>query len=42
MEPLRGEKLFNVSFLLIVLAYVLGPAVQCLLAARSRRAEATG
>jgi hypothetical protein len=40
VEPLWGERIFNVAFLLIVLSYVLGPAVQCLLVARSRRAAA--
>ncbi|MEP7126788.1 MAG: hypothetical protein ABJE95_38010, partial [Byssovorax sp.] len=40
IEPLRGEKLFNVALLVLVLSYVLGPAAQCLLVARSRRAAA--
>lgn len=40
LEPLRGEKLFNVALLLLVLSYVLGPAVQCLLIARGRRVAA--
>jgi hypothetical protein len=40
IELLWGEKLFNVALLLIVLSYVLGPAAQCLLVARGRRAAA--
>jgi hypothetical protein len=41
IEPLWGEKVFNVGLLLLVLSYVLGPAVQCLLVARSRRGAAS-
>lgn len=40
LEPLRGETVFNVAFMLLVLSYVLGPAVQCLLVARGRRGAA--
>jgi hypothetical protein len=37
IEPLWGERLFNVGLLLLVLSYVLGPAAHCLLIARGRR-----
>jgi hypothetical protein len=37
VETLSGERVFNVSYCLLVLSFVLGPAVQCLMVARSRR-----
>ena len=31
VEPLWGERVFNVAFLLLGLSYVLGPALQCVM-----------
>lgn len=37
VEKLWGERLFNACFLLLVLSYVIGPALQSILVARNQR-----